>query len=334
MADSLQLDNDINLWQYMLFAQADLRLRGGWTLTAGASLNRSSVEFLNLLSRPSTRQQRRFNNKVPPHLAILKTIGREVSVYTSLARGFSPPTVAEILRSDGLFGKDLQAQVGTNYELGFRGNLFHSRFYFDVNAFFLRLNQTIVQRIDSFGVFYFVNAGSTRQNGVEAYLSYDFITRPGTWLDQAKIWMSAAINDFHYREFKQVNNDFSGRTLPGVPDRTFSAGLDLDSRTGVYIRMTYQHSGTIQLNDANTEQGRTSDLFGTRIGWRKDWKKTWRLDLFGGGENLTDARCSLGYDINAAAGRYYNAAPGRNFYAGVGLRWLRKKREAMPTPSQ
>ena len=74
VADSLQLDNNINLWQYMIFAQADVKLPYGFIITAGVSFNRSSVQFINLLSRPSSTQQRSFENKLPPHLAILKKI--------------------------------------------------------------------------------------------------------------------------------------------------------------------------------------------------------------------------------------------------------------------
>jgi iron complex outermembrane receptor protein len=58
---------------------------------------------------------------------------------------------------------------------------------------------------------------------------------------------------------------------------------------------------------------------GTRIGWRKDLKKKNKLELFAGIDNAFDVTYSLGNDINAAGGRYYNAAPGRNYYGGVSL---------------
>jgi iron complex outermembrane recepter protein len=40
-------------------------------------------------------------------------------------------------------------------------------------------------------------------------------------------------------------------------------------------------------------------------------------DLFGTIDNLFDARYSLGYDLNAIGGRYYNAAPGVSFSVGL-----------------
>src|SRR6185436_9703084 len=86
VADSLQLDNNINLWQYMIFAQADIKFRFGFVVTAGVSFNKSSVQFINLLSRPSTTQERAFENKLPAHLAVLKKITPTISAYGSLAR--------------------------------------------------------------------------------------------------------------------------------------------------------------------------------------------------------------------------------------------------------
>ena len=41
------------------------------------------------------------------------------------------------------------------------------------------------------------------------------------------------------------------------------------------------------------------------------------LDAFGGIDNAFDKVYSLGNDLNAIGGRYYNAAAPRNFYVGL-----------------
>jgi iron complex outermembrane receptor protein len=324
VADSLQLDNNINLWQYMIFAQADIKLPYGFIVTAGVSFNRSSVQFINLLSRPSTTQQRTFENKLPPHLGVLKKITKDISVYVSIARGFSPPTVSEMLRSDGLFGTNLQPQDGMDYESGIRGSIIHGKLYFDISSFLFRLKNTIVQRIDTAGVFYYLNAGSTTQKGVEYYLSYELGGKPDRFITSAKIWLSHALHYFHYKSFKQVNNDFSGKRLPGVPQNTIISGFDIAFKAGLYLNFTYNYADPIYLNDANTDHATSFHLIGARLGYRKNFHQKIRMELFTGAENLTDTRYSLGNDINAAAGRYYNAAPGRNYYAGLSLQWIKQ----------
>jgi iron complex outermembrane receptor protein len=41
--------------------------------------------------------------------------------------------------------------------------------------------------------------------------------------------------------------------------------------------------------------------------------------VFVGANNLLNEIYSLGNDINAAGGRYFNAAPALNYYAGLSL---------------
>ncbi|MFM7194790.1 MAG: TonB-dependent receptor, partial [Bacteroidota bacterium] len=62
--------------------------------------------------------------------------------------------------------------------------------------------------------------------------------------------------------------------------------------------------------------------FAARIGYRTRSSR-YPLEFFAGGENLLDRRYSLGNDLNAVAGRYFNAAPGRMLYAGLSVRVIR-----------
>ena len=317
VADSLQSDDNLNNWQYMFFGQANFELPHGWTVTAGASVNKSSIQDVNLNSRPSTTQKRVFKNQLAPHIAILKELQKNVSVYASIARGFSPPTVSEVLRSDGLFGTNLQPEDGMDYEVGIKGALLNNKLYFDVSGFYFDLKNTIVQRIDTNGVYYYVNAGSTKQNGVETYASYQIVDNPSHFISSAKVWGSYAWHDFHYGNFKQVNKDFSKNRLPGAAPNVVVAGLDLATKAGYYMNVTYNYTDKIALNDANSAYASSYDLLGIKLGYKKDFSKKVSAEFFAGADNIFDTKYSLGYDINAAAGRYYNAAPGRNYYAGV-----------------
>ena len=317
VADSLQSDDNINNWQYMFFAQADLKLPHGWTVTGGVSLNKSAIQLVHLSSRPSTTQKRVFKNQLPPHIAVLKQINKNVSVYGSVARGFSPPTVSEVLRSDGLFGTNLQPEEGMDYEMGIKGTLLYNKIFFDISGFFFDLKNTIVQRIDADGVYYYVNAGSAKQKGVETYASYRFVDAPYHFINSAKVWASYALHDFHYGSFKQVNNDFSKNKLPGAAPNVVVAGLDITSKPGCYLNVTYNYTDEVALNDANSAYASSYHLLGARLGYKKDFNKKISTEIFAGADNLFDAKYSLGNDINAAVGRYYNAAPGRNYFAGI-----------------
>jgi iron complex outermembrane receptor protein len=318
--DTLQTDDRLGNWQYLVFGQADLRLSGGWTFTAGASFNKTAVDITRVSVRPPVKHPIRFDNKLAPRLAILKKIFPEVSLYASAARGFSTPTVQELEKTNGVVGPSLQPEDGTDYEIGARGNLVHGRLFFDINAFFFHLNNTIVQRIDSFGVGYSINAGKTDQHGIETYISYQLIDQSTGTFSNVRGWVSHTWHDFHYRGFIQDTTSFSGKRLPSVPPQTFVGGLDVLLQPGLYTNVTYTYTDRIALNDANSVYAGSYDLLGARLGYRRAFG-SWKVDLFTGIDNAFDTKYGLGNDFNAAAGRYYNASPGRNYYAGVSINY-------------
>ena len=75
----------------------------------------------------------------------------------------------------------------------------------------------------------------------------------------------------------------------------------------------------IYLNDANDASADPYQLVGLRLGYLLSHRSKMKINLYLGADNLLDQTYSLGNDINAAAGRYYNAAAKRNYYFGIGL---------------
>ena len=318
--DTLQTDDKLGNWQYLAFAQADLKLSGGWTLTAGASFNKTAVDITRISTRPPVTHPIRFDNKVAPRIALLKKILPEISLYASAARGFSTPTVQELEKTNGIVGPPLQPEDGIDYELGARGSLLHGKLFFDINTFYFHLNNTIVQRIDSFGVGYSINAGKTDQHGIESFISYQLADQSHGFFSNVRVWVSHTWHDFHYRSFLQDTTSFSGKRLPSVPPQTIVSGLDVLLQIGLYTNVTYTYTDRIALNDANTAFAGSYNLLGARLGYRKVLGKL-KLDLFTGIDNAFNIKYGLGNDFNAAAGRYYNASPGRNYYAGLSLNY-------------
>ena len=47
------------------------------------------------------------------------------------------------------------------------------------------------------------------------------------------------------------------------------------------------------------------------------------MSFYAGIDNLLNETYSLGNDINAAANRFYNAAPNRNYYVGLSFQWIK-----------
>ena len=321
--DTLQTDDEINNQQAFVFTQATLNIKK-WVITGGISFNQLNVELTRLSSIPTSVQKRKYNNELAPRLAILNKLNNNLSIYASIAKGFSPPSSAELLPSTGIINTALNAEDGFNYEVGFRGSLLKNKLYFDINGFIFQLNNTIVQRRDATGGDYFINAGSTKQRGVESYIQYYLFENMSGFFRTFRIWLSHTYHHFRYKDFKQVNNDYSGKSLPSIAPHTIATGFDLQTKPGLYLFTTYYYSDKIPLNDDNSVYSTSYNIGGFRIGYKKNISQKIRVDIFAGGDNLFDQTYSLGNDINAFGGRFYNAAPGRSYFAGVSLGHLWK----------
>lgn len=314
-ADSLQTFDEIHNRNSFAFAQASLDF-DNWTVTAGASYNQIRVRFQRFVPTPFPEQNRRFSNEIAPRFSVLKKFN-DISVYTSIAKGFSPPSTPELLPSGSTINLDLNAEDGTNYDLGVRGTFFRS-LYIDVNTFLFYLSNTIVQRRDAGGGEFFINAGKTKQHGIETYISYPFL-QSSALINRSIFWLSHTWHNFHYKDFKQLTFDFSGNRLPGVPPHTLSTGLDFLAHNGLLATLTYYNNSKIALNDANSEYADAYHLIGAKAGYEKWIKNKFRIKVFAGVENLLNEKYSLGNDINGFGGRYYNPAAGRNYYAAIVL---------------
>jgi iron complex outermembrane receptor protein len=317
--DTLQTDDEINNQVFFAFTQATLELTHGWLATAGLSVNSQDISITRLSTVPSLEQNREYKNELAPRIAVLKQFGKSLSLYASMSRGFSPPTTAEILPSSGMISTDLNAENGISYETGLRGALYKGKIYYNINAFIFGLDDAIVQRRDQNGADYFVNAGSTKQNGLESFLSWQILNHQKQFFSNARIWLSHTWNNFSYEDFKQLNTDYSGKKLPSIAPQIISAGFDISTKPGLYANINYYYSDPIPLNDANSAYASSFNLLGARMGWRKNLHPKILMELFLAADNIFDVQYSLGNDINAFGGRYYNAAPEFNLSGGLSL---------------
>jgi iron complex outermembrane receptor protein len=324
-SDSLQTEDNINPTTWNVFAQADWQLSKGWSVTAGASINRNKIEITRLNQFPLRTQSRTYENELAPRIAILKKLGNHISVYTSVAKGFSPPTSAEVVPSTGVITTSLNAEEGWNYEAGIRWN-WNEQLFIDANAFYFRLTNTIVQRRDGSGADFFENAGSTEQKGLESAITYYLRKQAGTFLKESKLWLNVTLNDFQYLDFKQLATDFSGKKLPSVPNTIIAAGWDVQIQPGINFHLTYLYNSKTPLNDANTFYADAFQVFSLKLSSQKINIGRLHTTVFAGIENLLDETYSLGNDINAAANRFFNVAPGRNYFAGLSVYLPGKKK--------
>ena len=316
--DTLQTDDDIRFDNYSIFLQADANISSKWFVTAGISLNESDVSITRLNKYPVVAQKRTYGTEWSPRVTLLRKLNSDLALYASASKGFSPPTTAELLPSTGAISTFLDAEEGTNYEMGLKGYVLKGKLYVELDGFYFKLNNALVVRKDSSNADYYVNAGDIKQKGLEATTTYNQIFSSAV-LHHLTLNASYTFSDFKYGDFQKNNVSYDGKRVPGVPQHSLSVQAEIQSKNGLYVRANCYIASTIYLDDANDASADPYQLVGMRIGYLLTLHSTTKINFYIGADNLLDQTYSLGNDINAAAGRYYNAAPKRNYYFGIGF---------------
>ena len=255
-------------------------------------------------------------NVIAPRLALNYAISKNIFLYAVTAKGFSPPSLAEIHPSDGLFHTELKPEYGWNEEVGWKGGLWHHRFEFDMAFYYFHLNNAIVSRNNAAGNQYFVNAGGADEKGIECWMQYHLLTKSFSLFQKIDVFSSYSYQPYYFTTYLQGNNNYSGNAVTGVPQHIHVVGLNMQLKQNWYANILYNTVDAIPLNDANDEYANAYHLLQCKLGKTFVWHTT-KVEIYMGGDNLLNELYSLGNDINAAGRRYYNPAAARNFYGGV-----------------
>ena len=328
IADTIRFDDEVRSRQTMAFAQAEIDLPANTFLTLGLSFNDLAYDFYRLtdaINDTSFTFAKNFDNVWAPRVGLLKQITPEFALQGSVSRGFSPPSVKEIRTGEGTINRGLEAELGINYELGIRGTLFNQLLNYDITAFNFQLDETIVSFTEASGVVRFKNAGATNQRGLEANLFAYLIDNPDYFITRLRVQTAYTFHDFAYEDYiiideeEGTSENFSGQQLPGVAPHILVNTVDINTLPGFYLNLTHNYSDAVPLNDGNTVFAEAYHLFDFKLGLENQVFEA-GFDLFFGVNNLFDTRYSLGNDINPFRNRYFQPAPGRNWFAGLKVR--------------
>jgi iron complex outermembrane receptor protein len=311
--------DDLSSATALTFAQLEWRFGGKLFATVGASANFLRYQFERTSVVPAVLQEREFAPRVFPRVALLAKLNAFNSLFVSASEGFSPPTLAEVRPSTGNFNDALNPERGVNYEAGWR--LHWQGLRVELAGYQFRLRDAIVIQRAADGAEFFLNAGKTRQVGFEGTASWT-VNRRGRTLERLQAAANVTLCKFRFDDYVQDGTDFSGNRLTGVAPGFVAVSTDLSFRHGVYINLTLQYSDHVPLNDANTVFASDYWLVGARAGYKTKLGSQ-PFDFFAGADNILNEPYSLGNDLNAIGGRYFNAAPLRNYYAGVKINLAR-----------
>lgn len=256
--------------------------------------------------------------QLTPSLSAMYAFTPDLHGYVSAGKGFETPTQAEMAYAPGTtesFNFDLDPATSTQYEIGLKARVGEGT---RVNAalFEIRTDDEIVVAGSTGGRTSYQNAGKTLRRGFELGVQSQLSEH---W--QANLAYTRL--DATYDEAFVVNGKHidAGNRLPGVPGTSLFGELVWQPRTGISTGLEGQYRSKVYVEDSN--QKKAAPAY-TVFNWRARFEQragAWTFHQLLRLDNLLDRQYVGSVIVGDTNGRYYEAAPGRAWYAGAGLEY-------------
>jgi iron complex outermembrane recepter protein len=319
-----EIHQDRNYINY--FLQMEVWLLKNLHLETGIALNTTTYS-LEYVFQPNSNTQNKgytFGSIWSPRIGLSYKVGKGKNIYASISKGFSVPSVAETLTPDGQINTDLKPETGWNYELGFKGNWFGNQLYTEFTFFSTQIENVLVAQRTAEDQYVGINAGSSSHPGIEFLVNYTLFESA---IFQVTPYFSAALNNFKFKDFVDRGNDYSGNQLTGVPDKQLNFGLDVKTKKGLSINMSYLIIGKIPMNDSNTKYSDSYAALDIKTTYFFTILKVLKTELNAGVNNALDEKYAASILPNAvgfgnAQPRYYYPGNPINYYGGFSVSYI------------
>ncbi|WP_082045873.1 MULTISPECIES: TonB-dependent receptor [Pseudomonas] len=300
------------------YAQATWTL-GDWTLQGGLRYSTVEVDVDDkyIVGANGDDSGTRRYEKATPSVSLGYAFTPDLNGYVSVGKGFETPSQAELAYSQGNagFNYGLEPSESTQYEIGLKARVAEGT---RVNAaiFQITTDDEIVVLENSGGRTSYQNAGKTLRRGFELGIESQFNEQ---WSAALAYTYLAATYD---SRFVAGNNTIDkGNNLPGVPRTTLFGEVAWKPVDGISTAVEGLYRSKVYVEDTNSQKAAPSyAVFNWRTRFEQNlgaWKthQTLRLD------NLLDRQYVGSVIVGDGNNRYYEAAPGRSWYAGAGVEY-------------
>jgi iron complex outermembrane receptor protein len=310
---------DLNLRQNEIFAALGIYIHERleykkWNFMLGARYDTNRLEVNDRFINDGDASDRRQLEALSTSVGVNYRWKDKKSLYANFSTSFETPALSELSanpQNTGGFNPDLQPQRAQNYEVGYRVNTATDRI--NIALFYLQTSDDLVpyELADFPDRTFFRNAGTTNRYGVEVEYQRQLS-------QQLSLGGSYAFSDFRYASYVVNGNFLSGNELPAIPQHAVSIVLAYsDKKVNTQLKTIYR--GRLYTNDSNTATQDDFVVFNLSGSYNCEFNKS-TLIPFLGINNLFNQQYNDNIRVNAFGERYFEPAPGINFYGGVRLR--------------
>ena len=297
------------------YVQANWAL-DNWTVQAGLRYSTMEMDVHDqFLSNGDDSGNKRYE-KATPSVSVMYAFTPELHGYVSAGKGFETPTQAELAYSPSGngFNFGLKPSESTQYEMGLKAQLNNTR----INAavFQITTEDELVVLSNTGGRTTYQNAGRTLRRGFELGVESQLAEHWTSTLAYTRLQATYDTN------FASANSTVDkGNDLPGVPQTTLFAEVNWKPTDWLSTAVEGLYRSKVYVEDTNTQKAAPAySVFNWRAQFEQKvehwtFHQTLRLD------NLFDRQYVGSVIVGDSNNRYYEAAPGRSWYAGAGAQY-------------
>src|SRR5689334_19568863 len=314
----LRRDEDDVVHSTDVYAQAEWDFAARWSGTLGirnSNVRYDSEDHYVTDQNPDDSGSRHFSD-TSPVAGIVFHANDHLNAYLSYGEGFETPTFAEIAYRNGGSGLNFSleparsraTELGVKYRVDQRQWLTAAIFNVDTK------NEIVIDSATG-GRTIFKNAPGTTRRGAEA--QWDARFGYGLQAHVALTYLRARFSDAYTSGSPPIVVP-AGSKLPGVPSKQAYGELAWVPANlyGLDTALEVQYVDKLYVNDQNSDAAPSYAVMNARVGFtqtvgRATWKAFFRLN------NLFDRNYAGSVIVGDTNGRFFEPAPGRNWFAGV-----------------
>ncbi|WNW13276.1 TonB-dependent receptor [Pseudomonas sp. DTU_2021_1001937_2_SI_NGA_ILE_001] len=293
-------------------------LLDNWTFEAGLRHSSMKMEVDDHYLANGDSSGSKTYQRNTPSLSVMYAFTPDLHAYISAGKGFETPTQAEMAYAPGLaesFNFGLSPATSTQYEIGLKAKVAGNT---RINAaiFEIRTDDEIVVASSTDGRTSYQNAGKTLRRGFELGVQSQLSEQWEATLAYTRLQATYA------QDFVASGQTIEkGNHLPGVPGSSLFGELVWRPVQGISMGVEGQYRSKVYVEDSNQDKAAPSYAV---FNWRTRFEQhsgPWTFHQLVRLDNLLDRQYVGSVIVGDGNGRYYEAAPGRSWYAGAGVEY-------------
>ncbi len=346
---TLRTDQEIKPMQWNAFGMLELNIDKNTLMVFSGSANFITYDNEDLRATGGGYINQSgfkvFKPLITPRWVVNHLVSKNVSVYSNYSMGYAQPGTNQfVISQTDKVNNDIKPEISNTFEVGTKASFFKETMY--VNFAFFNMDVTdkiVTQNFPSTGgqpaYTAFVNAGTVNFTGAELAANYAWIPKEKGLIQLIRPFLSYTYNGSKNSDLKSDNNNntatknYSNLRVSGLARNILNTGLDIEAGNGFYANLTDLFTDKMPITLDNTVFADSYNLVNIKAGYRMNFGKAgtshFSLDIFGGNNNIFNARYAQFVVINLVQvgnvlPRYFTPGPKSSLYGGINLSYTFK----------